>query len=455
MAAAMLKGRNVIERKVVIVPLFANASDYSNKTCIYRCMCLYLTKYASLVGVVTCVREERYERDVTCNESIRYVISETECKCSFATFPLSLVPPGLSRQSDSLTMASLTLAQCYLVAVLVQVPAVLGKLSITANSSRLNDSYMYSEGTMFDGPYANLNSQITGSLYNNTNYDCTQLTPLDKVNDSAILLINNYSECILEKINFAQQAGYAMLLTYTDDDSNFTITNSVSGTKFPVAVIEVYFAEQLSANISVRTPNDSSYINVQGSVVSGVILISFIVIFFISFVCCCFIWVLICCKLYCEENQMEREMHWYEAHRGDHPSREELIESIMRHLHQLEQDMGSQTPLGMDRTHNLRMRRYKGTRERDTTCVICVEDYRIGERVKELPCRHIFHPLCIDEWLNNHSSLCPLCKVNLRTAVAEDRLSDSGDDASSIGGSRTTLTSSSGVDKYGAVSSIR
>ena len=52
----------VIERKVLlIVLLFANASDYSNKTCIYRFMCLYLTKYASLVGVVTCVGEERYD----------------------------------------------------------------------------------------------------------------------------------------------------------------------------------------------------------------------------------------------------------------------------------------------------------------------------------------------------------------------------------------------------------
>ena len=43
------------------VSLFANASDYSNKTCVYRSMCLYLTKYASLVGVVTCVGDGRYD----------------------------------------------------------------------------------------------------------------------------------------------------------------------------------------------------------------------------------------------------------------------------------------------------------------------------------------------------------------------------------------------------------
>ena len=42
----------VIEGKI------ANASDYSSKTCIYRYMCVFLTKYASLVGVVTCIGEE-------------------------------------------------------------------------------------------------------------------------------------------------------------------------------------------------------------------------------------------------------------------------------------------------------------------------------------------------------------------------------------------------------------
>ena len=33
----------VIERKALNVSLFTNASDYSNKTCMERSMCLYLT----------------------------------------------------------------------------------------------------------------------------------------------------------------------------------------------------------------------------------------------------------------------------------------------------------------------------------------------------------------------------------------------------------------------------
>ena len=57
----------VIERKVLIVSFFGIASDYSNKTCIYRSMCLYLTKYTSLVGVVTYIREKRYDYHLSLN----------------------------------------------------------------------------------------------------------------------------------------------------------------------------------------------------------------------------------------------------------------------------------------------------------------------------------------------------------------------------------------------------
>ena len=53
----------VIERKVLIVLLFANTSDYLNKTCMYMYRYNYVLvsyKYASLVGVVTCICEEQY-----------------------------------------------------------------------------------------------------------------------------------------------------------------------------------------------------------------------------------------------------------------------------------------------------------------------------------------------------------------------------------------------------------
>ncbi|KAK5080563.1 hypothetical protein LTR05_008506 [Lithohypha guttulata] len=45
------------------------------------------------------------------------------------------------------------------------------------------------------------------------------------------------------------------------------------------------------------------------------------------------------------------------------------------------------------------------------TCAICLEDFIVGETmVRELPCKHIFHPECIDLFLRDNSSLCPMCK---------------------------------------------
>uniref|UniRef100_A0A0B7K4E2 RING-type domain-containing protein n=1 Tax=Bionectria ochroleuca TaxID=29856 RepID=A0A0B7K4E2_BIOOC len=44
-------------------------------------------------------------------------------------------------------------------------------------------------------------------------------------------------------------------------------------------------------------------------------------------------------------------------------------------------------------------------------CHICLVrfEHRISI-IRELPCGHIFHPMCIDEFLTENSSLCPMCK---------------------------------------------
>lgn len=45
-------------------------------------------------------------------------------------------------------------------------------------------------------------------------------------------------------------------------------------------------------------------------------------------------------------------------------------------------------------------------------CTICLEDYENRSTIiRELPCGHIYHPDCIDEFLTEVSSLCPQCKA--------------------------------------------
>jgi RING finger protein 165 len=48
-----------------------------------------------------------------------------------------------------------------------------------------------------------------------------------------------------------------------------------------------------------------------------------------------------------------------------------------------------------------------------TACSICTEDFAEGVKLRLLPCNHLYHPHCIDQWLTNRSRTCPLCRVNL------------------------------------------
>lgn len=44
-----------------------------------------------------------------------------------------------------------------------------------------------------------------------------------------------------------------------------------------------------------------------------------------------------------------------------------------------------------------------------TKCAICLENYKVDEIIRTLPCFHIYHVGCVDRWLGS-KSLCPICK---------------------------------------------
>jgi len=51
--------------------------------------------------------------------------------------------------------------------------------------------------------------------------------------------------------------------------------------------------------------------------------------------------------------------------------------------------------------------------EEPEQCTVCLADFEEGDRVRILPCRHVFHTACIDEWLGRDAH-CPLCRHGLR-----------------------------------------
>ncbi|KAL4343179.1 E3 ubiquitin-protein ligase At4g11680 [Arachis hypogaea] len=49
----------------------------------------------------------------------------------------------------------------------------------------------------------------------------------------------------------------------------------------------------------------------------------------------------------------------------------------------------------------------------DQECCICLNKYKDKEEVRQLPCFHLFHKKCVDQWLRI-ISCCPLCKQGLQ-----------------------------------------
>ena len=57
--------------------------------------------------------------------------------------------------------------------------------------------------------------------------------------------------------------------------------------------------------------------------------------------------------------------------------------------------------------------------ERDQeVCGICLDQYVIEQVRKHLPCGHCFHSDCIDNWLRNQSTNCPLDKIPVDSSAS-------------------------------------
>lgn len=73
---------------------------------------------------------------------------------------------------------------------------------------------------------------------------------------------------------------------------------------------------------------------------------------------------------------------------------------------------------------------------KNTQCSVCMEDFRVKEPVRKLPCSHLYHTDCIVPWLQMHGT-CPICRKTISVnSPAEPTAGSPGSSSSSSGPSR-------------------
>ncbi|XP_057972283.1 E3 ubiquitin-protein ligase RHA2B-like [Malania oleifera] len=62
--------------------------------------------------------------------------------------------------------------------------------------------------------------------------------------------------------------------------------------------------------------------------------------------------------------------------------------------------------------------RYRsGLRPEPAECTVCLSSVEEGEEIRKLQCKHTFHKVCLDRWLQQDYATCPLCR---RTVLPEE-----------------------------------
>ncbi|GAB6019296.1 hypothetical protein CHUAL_000891 [Chamberlinius hualienensis] len=52
-------------------------------------------------------------------------------------------------------------------------------------------------------------------------------------------------------------------------------------------------------------------------------------------------------------------------------------------------------------------------------CTICLSEFEDNEDVRRLPCMHLFHTECVDQWLTTNKR-CPICRVDIEAHLKKD-----------------------------------
>ncbi|XP_014774751.1 E3 ubiquitin-protein ligase RNF165 isoform X2 [Octopus bimaculoides] len=65
----------------------------------------------------------------------------------------------------------------------------------------------------------------------------------------------------------------------------------------------------------------------------------------------------------------------------------------------------------------------RSVEEENEKCIICLCEFEHGEDIRRLPCMHLFHISCVDQWLVTNTK-CPICRVDIEAGSKSQPMSD-------------------------------
>ena len=309
-------------------------------------------------------------------------------------------------------------------------------IELKNNSRSLGDKYKYEDDSVFSYRYANFpeDGMLSGYVWRWSDDEfhpmngCDYIDPLPYAvqTDGSrwFALIDSPSTCPQDMVKNVRNAGFDLVIYYNNGSSSVPdLSSSLRNGDFPIVAISSGYAEKLVAIAVTDHPTGSVKADVSVLDLDDLVIgfsVGFLVLS-LSLV------VLFICIVYCRWRARRRGLYNFPGRTGGRDplqqrvaqarlERQELIESILRQLQELQIEHGR--PLGEEATRALPQKRFSEAARRDSssdkeTCAICVDEFQQEDMVRILPCSHFFHPDCIDPWLTEHSSMCPLCKQSV------------------------------------------
>jgi E3 ubiquitin-protein ligase RNF13 len=259
------------------------------------------------------------------------------------------------------------------------------------NGSSVSDLYAaYSDDDAYASRRSNVVRYMTLAylVYSVPRNACAEVSPIDDQTYDTFALIPDFDNCSYTNIEHLKTAGYYGMITYSPASQTIDSDYMRNG-EFLIVIVkedEKHFIDKIKKLLDSNTDNNPVIIEILVQSIYQQILFILCIILMVAVLLSIFIFL---CS-YCSRLAWNK---W--KNRG----------------------------LTRWRIRQLPQRRYDPATDITQTCSICLEDFKNSEKIRILPCDHIFHPKCVDEWLQNWNRTCPLCKkpITRRNVQVEER----------------------------------